>query len=204
MGRSRNTAKESVWANARIDRTEDSDVCLPRIVARRPAKGDIHPLPKNVLTGALRLEIPTEYLYGLARIELRAREGNEIGNPFGKYCRDEKTIILYSLPTEWTVPCMPPGRKQSLQMFGAEIQRGENSWCVRWPDHPSLGLWFFAEIVTHELGHHFSHQYRNKRGKIRGRMYREMNADLHSLRLTRKMSERWRRRRRATQSTEEA
>ena len=64
---------------------------LPRIVARKPKSGDIHPLPKSVLAHALKT-IPVEYLYGLSRMELRARHGSRIGEPVAVYRPDEKVI----------------------------------------------------------------------------------------------------------------
>lgn len=195
MSRSRNTEKESVWAEARIDRTEDGGVWLPRIVVRRPAPGDIHPLPKGVLAGALRLDVPVEYIYGLNRIELRAREGNRIGEPFAAYRKDEKAIILYSLPVVWVVPSMPVSNRKSLEAYWAEVVRKDKEWQVSWPSKACLAWWYFHEVVTHELGHHFAEQYKKKRGKIRGLRYRELNADLHSSRLTRESIERFYKRR---------
>jgi hypothetical protein len=194
MSRSRNTQKEEVWAAERIDRHEDGEACLPRIIVRRPKRGDIHPLPKSILAGALRT-IPLEYLYGLSCIELRARQGNEIGAPFGAYRPRDRVIILYSLPLSWVVSSMPEGRQKEVERFRARVSREGPQWHVRWPSEASLAVWFFAGVVTHELGHHFSEQYKNKRGRIRGARFREMNADLHSFRLTRAMFNRLRKRR---------
>lgn len=194
MSRSRNTEKESVRAKYCIDRTEDGDVYLPRIVVRRPAPGDIHPLPKNILVGALRLDVPVEYIYGLKRIELRARKGKHVGGYFAEYRSDEKVIILYSLPLKWTIDTMPKNRKQELESWGVKIFRKDNTWQVHWPSKIELCMWYFTEVFTHELGHHFSEQYKKKRGKIRSRKFRELNADLHSLRLSRDIFKRMRKR----------
>jgi hypothetical protein len=199
MSRSRNTQKERVRAASRIDRHEDGEVCLPRIIARRPKRGDIHPLPKSILAGALRT-IPVEYLYGLSRIELRARQGNRIGEPLGAYRPRERVIVLYSLPLSWVVDSMSENRQKGMEAFGGRVGRHGEQWHVCWPSESSLAVWFFAEVVTHELGHHFSEQYKKKRGKIRGVRFREMNADLHSFRLTRAMFNRLRKRRSAKES----
>jgi hypothetical protein len=197
MGRSRNTEKESVWAGRRISRNEDGEPCLPRIIARKPRRGDVHPLPKSILAGALRT-IPIEYIYGLSRIELRARQGR-IGDPFGAYGRDEKTIIFYSLPRLWVVDLMSEGGQKDLEAFGAKVSQHGRQWHVYWPSEAGLAVWFFKEVVTHELGHHFCNQYEKKRGRIRGVKFREMNANLHSLRLTREMFNRLKRRRQLKQ-----
>jgi hypothetical protein len=191
MSRSRNTEKESVRADYCIERAEDGSVWLPRIIVRRPALGDIHPLPRAVLAGALRREVPVEYIYGLDRFELRAREGNRIGRPFAKYWEDEKAIILYSLPMQWVVDSMPVGHRKKLEVWGAEVLQNGSKWQVNWPFRAALGIWYFTEVLTHELGHHFAEQYKKKRGKIRSHKFNELNANLHSFRLTRKFFERF-------------
>ena len=203
MSRSHNTDKESVRAECRIDRAVDGSVWLPRIVVRRPAPGDIHPLPKQVLTGAIRLDVPVEYIYGLDRIELRARKGSRIGkHPFAEYWRDEKAIILYSLPMNWIVDSMPTGRRQSVESFGAEVQCKGKEWNVRWLSEAGLTMWFFTEVFLHELGHHFAEQYKKKRGRIRGRKFNELNADLHAIRLSRDVFKRLRQREKKVKANE--
>jgi hypothetical protein len=195
MSRSDNTDKESVSAAYKVDRAVDGSVWLPRIIVRRPAPGDVHPLPKQVLTGAIRLDVPVEYIYGLDRIELRARKGNRIGkHPFAEYWRDEKVIILYSLPMNWVVDSMPADRRRSVESFSAEVQREGKEWHVRWLSEAGLTMWFFTEVFLHELGHHFAEQYKKKRGRIGGRKFNELNADLHALRLSRDAFKRFRRR----------
>lgn len=196
MSRSRNTEKESVRAAKRIGRDEDGEASLPRIIARRPKSGDIHPLPKSVLAHALKT-IPVEYLYGLSRVELRARRGSRIGEPFAAYRPDEKVVVLYSLPMLWVIDEMSEGAHKDMAAFGARVSQQGRLWHVYWPSETRLSLWFFKEVVMHELGHHFAEQYKRKRGRIRGVRFREMNADLHSFRLTREMFNRFRRRRQA-------
>ena len=185
MSRSRNTEKEKVWAKAKIGRTVDGQICLPRIIERRPKRGDIHPVPKRVLSKVLR-KIPVEYIYGLASIELRPRQGSSVNdNPLGVYLPNDKTIILYSLPMEWIVDEMSDGFIESVKFYEAEVLRKENKWHINWPSEARIGVWFFNTVVTHELGHHFSVQYKKKRGAIGGVKYRELNAEMHSFRLTR-------------------
>jgi len=198
MSRSRNTEKESVWAAMRIGRDEDGEPCLPRIMARKPKSGDIHPLPKSVLTRLLK-DIPVEYLYGLSRVELRARRGKRIGEPYGVHRSGEKVIILYSLPRLWVLDMMSEGSKKDLEACRARVSQHGRQWHVYWPSEAGLAVWFFKEVFTHELGHHFAEQYKKKRGRIRGVRYHEMNADLRSFRLTREVFRRIRKRRKARQ-----
>ena len=187
MSRSRNTEKEKVWAEAKIGRTVDGQICLPRIIERRPKRGDIHALPKRVLSIVLR-KIPVECLYGLARIELQPRQGSSIfDNPLGVYLSDEKAIILYSLPMKWIIDKMSDGFMEQAEFYRAEVLCKENKWHINWPSEASIGVWFFNTVVTHELGHHFSVQYKKKRGAIGGVKYRELNAEMHSFRLTREI-----------------
>ncbi len=199
MGRSRNTEKESVWAARRIGRDEDGEPRLPRIVVRKPKRGDIHPLSKSVLAHALKT-IPVEYIYGLTRVELRARQGNRIGDPYGAYWPDEKAIVFYSLPVLWVVDRMSEGGQKDMEQFGAKVWQQGRQWHVRWRSKRHLAFWFFKEVVVHELGHHFANQYKNKRGRIRGVRFEEMNAELHSLRWMRELLNRGRRRRQARQA----
>jgi hypothetical protein len=92
---------------------------------------------------------------------------------------------------------MSEGGQIDLETFGAKVSQHGRRWHVYWPSEASLAVWFFKEVVTHELGHHFSRQYEKKRGRIRGVRFREMNANLHSSRLTREMFNRLKRRRQA-------
>jgi hypothetical protein len=199
MSRSRNTEKESVWAALRIGREEDGEPYLPRIVARKPKRGDIHPMPKSLLLRFLK-DVPVEYIYGLSRIELRARKGEKIGDPYGAYRPGEKVIILYSLPRLWVVDAMSEGGQKDLEAYRARVSQHGQQWHVYWPSEAGLAVWFFNEVVTHELGHHFANQYQNKRGRIRGIRFGEMNANLRSFRVAQEVIGRIRRRRQARQA----
>jgi len=201
MSRSRNTEKESVWAALRIARDEEGEPCLPRIVARKPRCGDFHPLPKSLLVRALK-DVPLEYLYGLSAIELRARQGNKVGDPYGLYRPRDKVIILYSVPKLWVFDTMAEDYPKYLQRFGARVSQHGRQWHVYWPSRAGLAVWFFQDVVTHELGHHFAEQYKNKRSRIQGRRFREMDAELRSFRVAREVFARLRKRRKARQAQE--
>ena len=183
MARSYRTEKPSVLAIYRIPRDRDNRFVYPRVIARRPSPGDVHPLSKQSLSGILR-QTPIEYLYGLKRIELRPRRNNKIGEPFGCYLPNEKTIWLYSLPPIWRMKEIPPGLRHNVKSFGAAVVNVNDSVEVRWLESESayVDVWFLT-IFMHELGHHFVEQYRNQRGRIGGRRHEELVADLRSVRL---------------------
>ena len=183
MSRSYRTDKPRVVAARKLERAADGTAVLPRIVVRRPAHDDVHPLPARALRNILRHEVPAEYLYGIERIELRARPGEWIGRPFAYYLPDEKAIILYSLPLSWMYEKRPEEAFLArMQRFFAFVSvRGSETWVV-WPNREVLAVWYFIEVFAHELGHHFRTQYRIRRGSQRGRRHEEFVADLHSAR----------------------
>src|SRR5258705_771790 len=183
MSRSYRSQKESAIATRRIPRRDDGSAALPRIVERAPARADVHPLAKATLARLLS-KLPVEYLYGLSRIELRARQGNEVGKPFASYWKDERAIILYSLPTVWRFRSMSPEFMRSLVKFHADFQFEEEMIVVSWRDNCVMSLWFYCDVFTHELGHHFVRQYQNKNSRIRSRTQEEHVAKLHARRFT--------------------
>ena len=170
MSRSYRTQKESVMAGRRAQRDREGSIVFPRIVEREPASGDIHPLSKRTIAQQLK-NLPVEYLYGLSRIELRARQGSEIGRPFGSYWNDERAIILYSLPTVWRLQGISKEFAKSLARFYADFKFEEEVVMVSWPNEAVMGLWFYCDVFAHELGHHFVEQYQNKNGRVQGRRF---------------------------------
>jgi hypothetical protein len=186
MARSYRTQKESVIAARRAKRGTDGSPVLPRIIERKPAPGDIHPLSKRSIRYLLRM-LPAEYLYGLSRIELRARQGPEIGRPFGWYWEDERAIVLYSLPTVWRLPGITRDFARSLRRFYADFKIEDGAVVVSWRADAIMGLWFYCDVVTHELGHHFAQQYEGKNGRLRGRRFEELIANLQAKRFTEKL-----------------
>jgi hypothetical protein len=183
MSRSYRTQKESVIAERRVERGADGNVVLPRVVERQPASGDIHPLSKRTLTRLLQ-KLPVEYLYGLSRIELRARQGSEIGHLYGCYWKDERAIVLYSLPTVWRLRGISKNFARSLTRFYADFKFEEEVVVVSWRDEAVMGLWFYCDVFTHELGHHFVEQYQNRNGRVQGRRFEEFVANLQARRFT--------------------
>lgn len=101
MARSFRTQQPEAAARRRLRRESDGSTELPRVVWSRPRNGDRHPLSAAVIRQILQRDVPIEYLNGLARIELRARSA-EVGQPYAWYLPGERTILLYSLPLEWT------------------------------------------------------------------------------------------------------
>ena len=183
MARSFRDQKPAVAAQRRLERDERGEIVLPRIVARRPRRGDVHPLPARALRNLMRREIPAEYLLGLSRIELRARPTYAVGEPYAYYTPDEKAIILYSLPMAWSWRSKPKDSTlATMKRFYAFVDESGPGAVVMWPGVEVLGLWFFIEVLAHELGHHYKAQYRIRRGAAMRHRHGEAVADLHSAR----------------------
>lgn len=186
MSRSYRSQKESAIAERRIARRADGRVVLPRIVEGASAVWDRHPLTKRALAKLLPT-LPREYLYGLSRIELRARHRPAIGRPYGVYWPDERAIVLYSLPKTrtWAYGSIEPAWRASFERFGAVIKAEGKRVRLSWPIAGSLARWFYSEVFAHELGHHFIQRYQGKNGRIDSRGHEERVADLHARRLAR-------------------
>ena len=178
MSRSFNTQKECVKANKKIPRDKDEDFIFPRILERKAARGDQHPLTKRRLQELLGT-VPVEYLYGLKAIELRGRI-SEIGKPFAYYTRDEKRIVLYSLPDKWELPNEPFLLTRGMWRHFVKTNKTDKGYTVEWFDPEMMGFWFYIDVFAHELGHHYRNQYRKKRK--RSVCKEEIIADLHSRR----------------------
>ena len=179
MSRSYRTQKESIIARRRV-------TMLPRVIERPPAFGDIHPLAGRTVRCLFR-RIPLEYLYGLARIELRPRQTAAVGQPFGCYLRDEKIVILYSVPPSvWQFPGrLPADYRRSFEARSATISQHGDHVRVTWPDEGGfMRLWYYAYVFTHELGHHYVEQYRAKNGRVGGRLFNKIVAEMHARRFT--------------------
>jgi hypothetical protein len=180
VARSFRTQQPEAAANRRLRRDADGAIELPRVVWRRPRSGDRHPLSAAVIRKIMERDVPVAYLNGLARIELRPRPAN-VGAPFGCYLPDERMIILYSLPLEWTWVGWPSrSTVKSMLRFYADITDTETGVHVSWPVAEVQSLWFFVEVLAHELGHHYQRQYRIRRGSDRARRHEEYVAALHS------------------------
>lgn len=180
-------------AKRRLRVESDGSVALPRIVVRRPRHGDVHPITARSLRGVLKRDVPIEYLNGLSRIELRPRQG-VVGDPFACYLPDEKTIILYSLPTQWTWDYDPPeDLLAKMYRFFAVMSLTDEGLTIRWPEREVLALWYFVEVLAHELGHHYRTQYRIRRGSRKHKLHEEFVASLHSERFFAEIRKRYRR-----------
>ncbi len=183
MSRSFRTQTATSIAKRRIARRPNGDVQLPRIVERAPAPGDVHPVPKKSLRWMLEY-VPVAYLYGLRRIELRPRkDGDTFGTPFGVYLRDERAVLLYSLPTVWLYETLEESFRKSIERHNASITHTPEGYIVRWPRRVSLALWFFGYVITHELGHHYNERYKFKRKARSTVPAEEASANLHAERV---------------------
>lgn len=156
-------------------RNAAGDVQLPRIVERRPRHGDVLPIPKVRLTRMIAA-LPLEHHYGLAAIELRARQGAVVF-PFAEYCPRSKTVRLCSLPSAFVVPGMTPFQFRLCEFAGATIEKQKRGIAVSWRNARSMGFWFYYDVVVHALGHHHRTQYPSKTGPTGRRSHDEHQAD---------------------------
>jgi hypothetical protein len=177
MSRTRHTLPPRVYAE-RVGEFE-----FARVIERRPRPGDIHPVPKE-LVEALLLLVPLEYVVGLRRVELRAREG-AVGQPYAAYWPDERAIVVYSVPRTWEPRHLADYERRSMRRYGATVAQTQRGWQVYWNESSELDLWFAYIVLFHELGHHFDRQYRRRRGGVRGRPAQESSADQISRRVFR-------------------
>lgn len=161
----------------------DAEVRLPRVVRRRPRDGDVHPLSPRILRFFLKTDVPKEFLYGLKSIELRERRDRQIGNPFGEYWRDERIIVLYSLPTEWIVSASNTESVALYKRFGAITTELADGVEISWKNYVDFATWFFIDVVAHELGHHYRNQYKISVGARGSTPHEEWQAELHSRRI---------------------
>jgi hypothetical protein len=151
---------------------------LPRIIERRPRRGDLHPLSGAQVRRILGRLLDEQHR-GLRRIELRPRV-EAVGKPFAEYRRDERIILLFSLPCDgWWLPREFDIEPLRLDRYGARIYAQSHGTSVIWRSPQTLALWFWIEVLAHELGHHVRNQRRKRFARVRDE---ESVADLHSRR----------------------
>lgn len=181
MAKSYRTQQPAAAAKRRIALDAEGEPVLPRIIERKPMPGDCHPITASSLRRVLKREVPLAYLHGLDRIELRPRSSNEVGAPFALYRRPEKSIILYSLPLEWFWKSFPSVKLLAgMQRFFAEVEVSQAGVRVTWPARELLSLWYYIEVLAHELGHHYRWQNRGRRGNPGLSAHEEFVAEVHS------------------------
>ncbi len=157
---------------------------LPRVVARKPRRGDVHPLPPAAIRELLRA-LPSAQLRGLVRVELRART-DEVGTPFAIYRREERDIILYSLPPdEWWMSALDRDCARDLREAGARIVRHRLGVSIHFADG---GMdTFMRHVLAHEIGHHVRNQIARYPRTART-ADEEAVADLHARRTRTRLS----------------
>jgi len=179
MSQSHHTRPTIQIARSRFKRDQDGELIPPKIIERKPYPGDIHPISKVHISTFIR-HLPIAYSYGLKSIELLPRK-NPIGEPYGFYMNDEKRIILYSLPwPTWTFKSLPPHLEDWYDSHAAEIYRNDTNVEVRWKRHIDIAYFMFAEVFTHELGHHHQNRFKRKYKYPYNRNACEESADRHA------------------------
>jgi hypothetical protein len=165
-------------AARRFARDREERPIYPRVAERTARPGDVHPLGRRHIAALLRL-LPHEYVYGLRRVELRARSGNTVGGPFGYYSNREKTIVLYSVPAEvWPLPDKPDRSYDLYEVFGAQVET-RNPAAIRWLCLMDAAFFLYRYVLLHELGHHHDNQYRCRNRYPASRAAEEGSADHH-------------------------
>jgi len=116
-------------------------------------------------------------------IELRPRHDSNVGRPYGFYEGVEKRIVLYSLPMNWSFDFhISLKYRQSLISSAARVMQTKDSTGIVWDKKEDRALWFFKDVLLHELAHHYCHQnrYRRKPASIH---HEELLADLYGSRI---------------------
>jgi hypothetical protein len=171
MTDSHRTARERYQAAWNTPRDRFGRAVLPRITEHPPRPGDVHPLERRTLLKLLPA-VPLRFLHGLNGIELRARESEDFGNPFGSYQPHFKLVRLYSTPyPEWPYRSDVLNPNSILGQCGASLLRRGGQGFLLWPSRVAIARYYFARILAHELGHHHVYQYKHKRripGSSRG------------------------------------
>lgn len=133
----------------------------PEIIEDAPSQGDVHPLDSEDLAYLLAV-LPPAFTAGLKRIHLRPRKCTRIGEPFGCYWRDEHTIILHSLPATWRLDRAGADFLRGVTAFDGEIDETDEGFVITWPEPGSMALWFYANVLAHELAHHYIEHQRTE------------------------------------------
>jgi len=152
---------------------------FPRVVARKPRRGDVHALSPAEIRAFLRA-LPAEQLHGLVRIELRARVA-DVGDPFALYRREERDILIYSLPPdEWWMTALDPACARELRRAGAALVRHRHGVSIHFEDGNMRA--FMRDVLAHEIGHHIRNQTVARYPRVARTADEEAVADLHARR----------------------
>lgn len=181
MSKSLRTQPTRIIARRRIEKNVYGDIQYPRIFVQKPRQGDFHPVDRKLMSKILE-RIPIEYIYGLKKIALRSRMSQKIGDPYGFYLYYEKMIVLYSVPSDtWVLDGFSQKWRKGFKSWGLKIEKQGESFFGCW--EPGKLRHFFCAILCHELGHHYSFQYRSKNKLILNKTTNENLADLHGSRI---------------------
>ena len=182
MSRSYRTLPKDILAIDRMPRDKKGAIIFPRIIVRKPKRGDIHPLDRRSIAIGFNA-IPEGFFYGLRQIELRPRTGSMQQQAFGRYYLD-KRLHLYSVPPRtWKYDEITESYGQLVERYGAKVSETTDGISIEWNDSRCLFGFYLAEVFFHELGHHYAHQYKNKRKIPRGRKINEYLAELYKSRI---------------------
>ena len=156
-----------------------------RVIARRPRRGDVHPLgPTEIRAFVAQLRI--DEVRGLVRIELRAREG-DVGDPFALYRREERDILVFSVPPDpWWMSSLDEGCAADLRRAGATLLRHRHGTSIHFSDGAMRT--FMRDVLAHEIGHHVRNTTRGRYPRVARTADEEAFADLHARRVRKRLS----------------
>jgi hypothetical protein len=158
---------------------------FPRVVARKPRRGDVHPLSPTAIRAFLRA-LPPAQLRGLRRIELRARI-DDVGAPFALYRREERDILIFSLPAdEWWMSSIDADCAHDLRRAGAGILHHAHGVSIHFRNGGMDE--FMRDVLAHELGHHLRNETVARYPRVARTADEEAVADLHARRTRTRLS----------------
>ena len=156
-----------------------------RVIERRPNHGDGYPLNKKLINKIFDI-IPDEYLFGLKSIELKPRGERFPGQPLGTYNRRTQHIIIYSYPVN-----------RMLHYADFEDTEKWKEVFRIWADLPAekdfrkdaqmiesiSDCALFCKVLFHEIGHHYTYNYKTRNKPARKKEHIELQAELFGPRI---------------------
>jgi hypothetical protein len=139
------------------------DPHLPRIRVSRCRPGQVHPIGRGAIVGALTFFGPL-VSYGLRSIELRQAGEVAVGSVALALLMVPGRIVLYEQPEPpWEVRGQfSTVSRHRLERAGAEVEPGPSMTRVVWPGDSLAGLMLFDGLM-HEIGHHLIQHHTGKR-----------------------------------------
>ena len=164
-------------------------IIFPNVIQKKPSSGDLHPLSKAILNKLFRL-LPLTYTSRLEAIKLRPRGEQKVGDPYGSYSPEEKTIVLYSLPEgSWKFDRLHFATRYKFTKYGFRVTNEGPLVAVKWKKLYKLAYWFYCEVLAKKLEEHYQIKYEQKHGTMTEKDLKKAHKALHSKFLTKKLKD---------------